>query len=108
MKEIHLKLILIYLNDYEDQYELHEIKKLCNYTTSQMFEALQSIEEKGFIQYENNKFSLKILDKGREYLQENNLNEISIDDLYESTVTLNISNNTIGFEDIYIPQNFKK
>lgn len=102
--DFHLKLILIYLNEYEDQYELQEIKKLCNFTTSQLKGRLNLIEEMGYIDYDNT--LLRLSELGRNYLKEKNLNNVAIDDLYESTVTLDFNKDIISFDDIYIPRNF--
>lgn len=105
MNDLHQKLILIYLNTYNDSYEFHEIKKLCNVSTIRLKEVLSILSQKGYLYYDG--ITLKLIDSGKEYLEEQNLLDVTIDDLYESTVTLEISDDVISMDDIYIPKKFK-
>ena len=105
MEEFHVKLILIYLNDYEDQYQFNEIKELCNLSTSLLKEQLNILKSEGYIEY--NGIVLKLTEAGRIYLIDRNLYDVEIDDLFENTVTLEINDKILSPEDIYLPKNFK-
>ncbi|KMK75266.1 MarR family transcriptional regulator [Alkalihalobacillus pseudalcaliphilus] len=98
-------LVLIYLNDYKDEYLFTEIKQLCNFTTSQMKQTLDKLIEKGLLL--NQDGSLILGSKGEVLLKEKGLTNVSIEELFQmDTVTLSLKK-TLSFDDVFIPKNFK-
>jgi DNA-binding MarR family transcriptional regulator len=98
-------LILIYLNDYKDQYTYTELKRLCNFSNNQLKSTLQSMEEKGLITYQEN--ILEITHISKNILKEKNLSEMSINDLFEEKVSLKFNESPLKIGEIYIPKDFK-
>lgn len=97
-------LILIYLNEYKDTYLLSEIKLICNFSTEQLKLFLQNMEEKGLIENSNKLISMTFI--GKTVLEEKGLEVVVIDDLLKDKVTLEIEDDPLGFNDVYIPMKF--
>lgn len=98
-------LVLIYLNDYSDEYLLAEIKELCSFSTAQLKKCLDDLTEKKLLSDENGR--LLLTSEGEAFLNEKGLLEASISDLFQDTVTLKFIEKPLSFEDIYIPKAFK-
>lgn len=103
---IHETLILIYLNEYEDNYLLSEVKELCNFTNAQLKICINTMKEKNLLESKSDR--LLISESGKSLLESKNLLNVSIEDLYKEKVTLNFTEEKLTFEDIYIPKWFKK
>lgn len=97
-------LVLKYLNDYEDQYTYLEIKCLCNFSTKQLKNCLDTMGNNNLIVNANNE--LRITESGREILKDKGLLDISINDLFEDKVTLRFIESPLKIGDIYIPEKF--
>lgn len=98
-------LILVYLNDYKDEYLLSEIKELCNFSTTQMKKCLHNLIKKNLLNDEYGRLLLTI--EAESLLKEKGLLNVSIADLFQDTVTLKFIEKPFSFQDIYIPKDFK-
>lgn len=97
-------LILIYLNNYGDEYMLSEILLLCDLSTKQLNRVFVTLEKNGYI---TNQKIIKLTEKSQKYLLDNGYNDINIEKLDDSLVTLDIEKTKLSFSDIYIPIKFK-
>ncbi|MTI71457.1 MAG: hypothetical protein FH751_14520 [Firmicutes bacterium] len=98
-------LILIYLNEYKDQYLLAEIKELCYFTTSQMKKYLQKMIEKEMLEDSNGRLLLTY--KAEKFLKEKGLFNVTLSELFKDIVTLEFTEKPLSFQDVYIPKEFK-
>lgn len=97
-------LILVYMQEYQDNYLFSEIKSICNFSTDQMKCFLNIMQGKQLLNFENNIISIAPL--GSQVLVEKGLESITLNDLLTEKVTLNIQEERLSFDDIYIPLNF--
>ena len=100
-----LMLVLMYFEEYKSEYLLSEICNLCSFTTKQLDESIKVLIEDGFLEERNNMIMISI--KGTQFLVEQGYNKISLNDLNDSILTLEINDYKLGFEDLYIPNGFK-
>ena len=87
MDNFHEILVLIYLNEYKDDYMLSEIKDLCNFSTAKLKSCIEKMKENKLVDSQSGKLSVS--KAGEHLLKVKNLLNVSIDDLFEDTVTLN-------------------
>jgi len=98
-------LIMIYLNEYQDEYLLSEICELCDFTTKQLHRELDFMVIEELISTDKGIYSLT--DKSIEILSEKGVLSTSIEELQSDTLTLKFTNSKLNFEDIFIPIDFK-
>lgn len=98
-------IVLIYLNTYKDSYQYNELKMLLDFNTSQLKEFINIMKEKKLLKESN---ILILSDKALDRLKRLGLENININDLLQDKCSLKFSEqNKLGFDDIYIPKNFK-
>lgn len=99
-------LILVYLNEYKDEYLFSEIKELCSFSTAQMKKTINELVDKKMLSNSSGRLLLTI--EAESLLKEKGLINVSISDLFQQdTVTLKFIENPLSFNDIYIPLKFK-
>lgn len=103
--DFKLILVLIYFKEYKNDYLLSEICNLCSFTTKQLNDSIKFLINDGYLIERNNILILTI--KGNEFLAEEGYDRILLNDLNNNLVTLNLNENMLSFDDIYIPNGFK-
>lgn len=98
-------LIMIYFNDYQDQYLLSEICDLCSFSTKQLNRELRLMQDNNLLQKNSGIYSLA--EKANRILEERGLLNSTFEDLQCETITLQFRNEKLGFDDIYIPDDFR-
>lgn len=98
-------LIIIYFNEYKDEYLLSEICKLCDFTTKQLKRELESMVAEGLLTYESGLY--RLTDCAIEALEEKGLENSTFEELQRDTMTLRIREEKLGFDKVFIPIDFK-
>lgn len=105
MNDLITKLILIYFENYNDEYLMSELKNITNYSNSQLLMHLNYLLDKGYLEKSNS--IIKLSSSGIIYLKSEGIYGVKLTDLQQDTVTLNFIDDKFSFDTIYIPINFK-
>lgn len=98
-------IVLIYLNTYKDSYQYNELKRLLDFNTSQLKEFINIMKKKKLLKESN---ILMLNYRALDRLKRLGLENININDLLQEKCSLKFpEQNKLGFEDVYIPKNFK-
>lgn len=97
-------LAIIYLKTYSDAYEYHELKELLGLNITQLKIFIDNLASEKLIQDKNR---LVLTDKSFNILKQMGLDNIDINSLMEEKITINLIENKLTFDDIYIPKDFK-
>lgn len=101
-------ILLIYMNTVNDLYTYQEISSILGFTIEQSMETVESLIGSGYLG-QNEKNILYITDFGFQFLKEQKVENVKINDLYSSSKSFQkhiIEKRAI--DDIYIPEDFDK
>ncbi|MBC5638450.1 hypothetical protein H8S33_16860 [Ornithinibacillus sp. BX22] len=99
--EIKVILYLLYLNEFPNDVEDFEIKRILGYNDKQLLEQQNNLLSKGWIESQGN-----LTSKGREILAELKLSKVDFSDLTKSK-SLEAASDSLSFDDEYIPVRYK-
>lgn len=106
MVDLKELLTLIYFNNFKDEYLFADVKKLCDFSTSQMKKCIDNLMQKGLLN-KTRDGSIEVSIEGLSILENRGILDIGISDLSKDIVTLKFIENPMNLETIYIPEKFK-